>query len=273
MTTLPPPLPDPALNAAQDAAAAATQAHDTAAAAHRDAAVALAAAQRRVDTLTERRDAAETRIAVLLPDRTAGAARDIAADLAYLDEAEASRQVLLDAEHAARAGAGRRRDGQQRARAALEAVTLDLATARNQLHTLLGTLAELDPPHVDAGDLGAAWSVLATWATEQTAAAADTAAQAAADAAAAAAAFTRRRRGPNRRRGTAHQTQARYNRGGPRRHSRRPPGDHPDQPDRRAGDPAVQCAARRRARHPAGRVRPPRSRGHRRPHRRGRGPR
>ncbi|MEU1599961.1 SbcC/MukB-like Walker B domain-containing protein [Streptomyces sp. NPDC005708] len=169
VTTLPPPLSDPALAAAEAARAAAADEHRDLLARHRDATATVAAKQRTVDALTERRTLLDERLGTLLPDCPAGTDRDCDADRAHLDELTAARDQLVTTEQQAHAAVQEAETAHTSATAAATTLQRELDRARSHLHTLLGTLAELDPPALDTDDLTAAWTALEAWARTQTA--------------------------------------------------------------------------------------------------------
>ncbi|NUV62589.1 AAA family ATPase [Streptomyces sp. CAI-85] len=169
VTTLPPPLSDPALDTAQQARAAAAKEHRDLLARHEDAQTKAADQQRTVDQLTTRRSLLDTRLATLLPGRPAGSDRDCTADRAHLDELTAARDQLTADER-------QTRDALQTAHTAHDSATSAVATlqrevdrARNALHSTLGTVAALDPPAADTDDPSADWAGLEVWARTQTA--------------------------------------------------------------------------------------------------------
>ncbi|MFJ8062932.1 AAA family ATPase [Streptomyces sp. NPDC096142] len=181
VTTLPPPLSDPALDTAEAAQATAVAEQQDLLARYEDAKATVADKQRAVDTLTTQHTLLDTRLSTLLPDRPAGP--DCDTDRAHLDELTASRDQLATDEQKAR-------DAVQKAQTAYDAATSAAATlqreldrARNTLHSTLGTLAAFDPPVLDTDDLTEAWADLEAWARTQTATAErDLAAAATADA-------------------------------------------------------------------------------------------
>ncbi|MFG1663779.1 AAA family ATPase [Streptomyces sp. Y7] len=169
VTTLPPPLSDPALDAAEEARAAAAEEHRDLLAQHEDAKTQAAAKQRTVDQLTTQRSLLDTRLSTLLPDRPAGNNRDCTADRAQLDELTASRDQLTADERQARDALQTAQTAHDSATSAVAALQRELDRARNALHSMLGTVAALDPPAADTDDLTANWAGLEAWARTQTA--------------------------------------------------------------------------------------------------------
>ncbi|MBB5939198.1 AAA family ATPase [Streptomyces zagrosensis] len=169
VTTLPPPLSDPALDTAEAAQATAVAEQQDLLARYEDAKARVADKQRAVDRLTTQHTLLDTRLSTLLPDRPAGPDRHCGTDRAHLDELTASRDQLATDEQKAR-------DAVQKAKTAHDSATSATATlqrerdqARNTLHSTLGTLTALDPPALDTDDLTAAWADLETWARTRTA--------------------------------------------------------------------------------------------------------
>jgi exonuclease SbcC len=169
VTTLPPPLADPALDAARAARTAADREHRAALTSHRDANAQLTQSQRTADTLTERRTHVEERLATLLPGRGVGAQRDVDADNAHVNDLAGTRDQLETAAARARTAL----DAAEKAQASVtgDAANLeqDLAKGRGHVHLLCGKLADLNPPAVDVADLAAAWTRLETWARNESA--------------------------------------------------------------------------------------------------------
>lgn len=169
VTTLPPPLTDTGLEQARTGHQAAIATHQDAVAAHKAATALASDGQRSVDTLTERHTQTDHRLVALLPARPAGENRDSAGDRAHLDELTATRARLDEAAAQARAVLATATVHHDEATAALTVLDRDLTQARARIHTLLGTLTELDPPTVEVDDLAGAWAALQTWATVQAA--------------------------------------------------------------------------------------------------------
>ena len=169
VTVLPPPLSDPALAVAEAARNTAADEHRDLRSQHQAATTALAAKQRDVDTLTERYTTLDEQLATLLPDRPTGAERDCDTDRAHLDELTTARDQLATTEQQARAAVQQAETAHASATSAAASLRSELDRARSHLHTLLGTVAELDPPAIDTDDLTAAWSHLETWARTQAA--------------------------------------------------------------------------------------------------------
>ncbi|MGW7005841.1 AAA family ATPase [Streptomyces sp. NPDC054933] len=169
VTTLPPPLSNPALQAAEAARAAAAEEHRDLLAQHEDAKTTVADKQRAVDKLTTQRTLLDKRLGTLLPDRPAGTDRDCDADRAQLDELTASRDQLTAEEQEARDAVQKAKTAHDSATSAAAALQRELDRARSTLHSTLGTVAALDPPAVDSDDLTAAWADLEAWACTQTA--------------------------------------------------------------------------------------------------------
>lgn len=169
VTILPPPLSDPALEAAEKARTAAAKEHRDLQAQHEDAKTKAADQQRTVDQLTPQRSLLDTRLATLLPGRPGGPDRDCTADRAQLDELTASRHQLTADEQQARDALQTAHTAHDAATAAAAALQRELDQARNALHSTLGTVAVLDPPPVDTDDLTANWAALEAWARTQTA--------------------------------------------------------------------------------------------------------
>ncbi|MFB7560474.1 AAA family ATPase [Streptomyces brevispora] len=169
VTTLPPPLSDPALHAAEEARAAAAEEHRDLLAQHEEAKTKAADKQRTVDQLTTQRSLLDTRLATLLPGRPAGADRDCTADRGQLDELTASRDQLTADEQQARDALQTAQTAQDSATSAATALQRELDRARNALHSTLGTVAALDPPAADTDDLTADWVGLEAWARTRTA--------------------------------------------------------------------------------------------------------
>lgn len=168
VTTLPPPLSDPALHAADKARAAAAEEHRDLLAQHEDAKTKAAAKQRTVDQLTTQRSLLDTRLATLLPGRPVSTDRDCTADRAQLDELTASRNQLTADEQQARDALQTAQTAHDSATSAVAALQRELDRARNALHSTLGTVTALDPPATDTDDLTANWADLEAWARTQT---------------------------------------------------------------------------------------------------------
>jgi exonuclease SbcC len=169
VTTLPPPLSDPALDAAEKARAAAAREHRDLLAQHEDAKTKAADKQRTVDQLTTQRSLLDTRLATLLPGRPAGTDRDCTADRAQLDELTASRDQLTNDEQQARDALQTAQIAHDSAVSIVTELQRELDQARNALHSTLGMVAALDPPTADTDDLTANWAHLEVWARIQTA--------------------------------------------------------------------------------------------------------
>lgn len=169
VTTLPPPLSDPALDAAEKARAAAAKEHRGLLDQQEDAKRKAAEKQRTVDQLTTQRSLLDTRLATLLPDRPAGTDRDCTADRAQLDELTASRDQLTIEEQQARDALQTAQIAHDSAASAATELQGELDRARNALYATLGTVAALDPPAADTDDLTANWAGLEAWARVQTA--------------------------------------------------------------------------------------------------------
>ncbi|WP_416972126.1 AAA family ATPase [Streptomyces sp. 4F14] len=167
VTTLPPPLSDPALSAAKEAQAAAAKEHRDLLAQHEDTKSKAADKQRTVDQLTTQRSLLDTRLATLLPGRLAGTDRDCTADRAQLDKLTASRDQLTADEQQARDALQTAQTAHDSATAAVAALQRELDQARNALHSTLGTVAALDPPPADTDDLTTNWAGLEAWARAQ----------------------------------------------------------------------------------------------------------
>ncbi|MFE2141412.1 AAA family ATPase [Streptomyces sp. NPDC059456] len=195
VTTLPPLLPAPALDAAEAAVAAATRAYEEALSRHQEATAWVTGRQRTVDTVTGRRTLIEQRLAGLLldvPTETAGTSQaapgavhgscaggSSGADRARLDVLIAARDRLATAEGQARATAREAGTVHDTALANAGALRLELDGARTVLDRQLGALADLEPPTVETAlpadselrealgapaDLTAAWAGLEAWA-------------------------------------------------------------------------------------------------------------
>lgn len=172
VTTLPPPLSDPALHTAEKARAAAVKEHrDLLTEQHEDAKTKAADTQRTVDQLSTRQSLLDTRLATLLPDRPAGPDRDCTADRAQLNELTASRDQLTADEQQARNALQTAQTAHESATSAVAALQRELDRARNALHSTLGTVSALNPPAADTDDLTADWAGLEAWARTETAAA------------------------------------------------------------------------------------------------------
>ncbi|MEU9456754.1 SMC family ATPase [Streptomyces sp. NPDC048277] len=169
VTTLPPPLSDPALDAAEKARAAAAKGHRDLLAQHEDVKTKAAEQQRTVDQLTTQRSLLDTRLATLLPGRPAGSDRDCTADRARLDELTAFRDQLTADEQQARDVLQTAQIAHDSATSAVAVLQQELDRARNALHATLGTVAALDPPAADTDDLSANWAGLEAWARAQSA--------------------------------------------------------------------------------------------------------
>ncbi|MFE2267153.1 AAA family ATPase [Streptomyces griseosporeus] len=167
VTTLPSPLSDPALAAAQAARDAAVREHRDLLSQRQAATTTVAVKQRAADTLTQRRTLLDERLGTLLPDRPADTERDCDADRAHLDERAAARDQLAAAEQQARAAAQEAEAAHTSATAAVATLQREIDRTRSDVHTQLGVLAELDPPAVDTHDVTAAWSALEAWAHAQ----------------------------------------------------------------------------------------------------------
>jgi exonuclease SbcC len=169
VTTLPPPLSDPALHAAEEARTAAAEEHRDLLARHEDAKTKAADKQRAVDQLTTQRTLLDTRLGTLLPDRPTGTDRDCTADRAQLDELTATRDQLAADERQARDAVQTAQTAHNAATSAATALQREIDRARSTLHSTLGTLATLDPPAADTDDLTATWAGLEAWVRTQTA--------------------------------------------------------------------------------------------------------
>ncbi|MYY13500.1 AAA family ATPase [Streptomyces sp. SID4919] len=169
VTTLPPPLSDPALEATEAERAATADEHRRLLAQYDDAKSTVVAKQRIVDRLTTQHTLLDKRLGTLVPDRSTGTDRDCGADRVHLDELSASRDRLAADEQQARDAVRKAKAAHDSATSAATTVQRELSRARSNLHTMLGTLADLDPPAVDADDLTAAWAGLEAWARTQTA--------------------------------------------------------------------------------------------------------
>ena len=167
VTTLPPPLTDPALDAARHARDVAGAGHRDALAAHDAAARAVTAAERELEVHTARVRDTDERLTRLLRDRPAGDNRDLDADREHLAGLAAERRRL--AADAADAAAALERVTGMHAVSIAEAQKAEAQVnrARATLHTALGQLALLTPPAVDDADLVAGWATLGAWAVEQ----------------------------------------------------------------------------------------------------------
>ncbi|WP_037691738.1 AAA family ATPase [Streptomyces scabiei] len=169
VTTLPPPLSDPALHAAQAARAVAADEHRDLLNRYEDAKATVADKQRAMDGLTTQRTLHDKRLSTLLPDRPAGTDRDCDADRAHLDKLTTYRDQLTANEQQARDAVQKAETAHASAASAAAALQRELDRARSTLHSTLGTVAALDPPALDTYDLTAAWTDLETWARTQTA--------------------------------------------------------------------------------------------------------
>ncbi|MER5905138.1 SMC family ATPase [Streptomyces mirabilis] len=169
VTTLPPPLSDPALHTAKAARAAAADKHRDLLAQYEDAKATVADKQRAVDRLTTQRTLLDKRLGTLLPDRPAGSDRDYDTDRAHLNELTAFRRQLTTDEQLARDAVQKAETAHDSATSAATALQRELDQARNTLHSTLGTLAAFDPPALGTDDLTAAWADLEAWAHTQTA--------------------------------------------------------------------------------------------------------
>ncbi|MFD6548542.1 AAA family ATPase [Streptomyces sp. NPDC058398] len=167
VTTLPPPLSDPALHTAETARAAAEAEHRDLQAQYENAKATLADRQRTVDNLTTQCTLLDERLGTLLPDRPAGSDRDTDADRARLEALTAARTQLTADEQQTRDAVHQAQTAHDSATSAAAALQRELETARRTLHSTLGTLAALDPPAVDTDDLTAAWAELEAWASAQ----------------------------------------------------------------------------------------------------------
>ncbi|MFE0732993.1 AAA family ATPase [Streptomyces antibioticus] len=168
VTTLPPPLSDPAVQAAEAAHAAAAEEHRALLDQYEDAKKAVTDQQREVDKLTTQRTLLDKRLGTLLPDRPAGTGRDCDADRAHLDELIESRDQLTTDEQQARDAVQKAETAHGSATSAVAALQRELDRARNTLHSTLGTLTAFDPPTLDTDDLTSAWTDLEAWARTQT---------------------------------------------------------------------------------------------------------
>ncbi|WP_432177147.1 AAA family ATPase [Streptomyces sp. Tue6028] len=169
ITTLPPPLSDPALDTAGEARAAAAEEHRDLLSQHEDAKTKAADKQRAVDQLTTQRSLLDTRLATLLPGRPAGTDRDCTADRAQLDQLTASRDQLTADDQQNRDALQAAQTAHDSVASAVAALQRELDRARNTLHSTLGTVAALGPPAADTDDLTANWAGLEAWARTQTA--------------------------------------------------------------------------------------------------------
>ncbi|WP_329315387.1 SMC family ATPase [Streptomyces sp. NBC_01278] len=197
VTAVPPPLPDPALDAAKAGAAAATREHREALSRHQEATATVTGRQRTVDALTVRRTMIEQQVAALLPELPEGAAGEAEAfpgvvsgsgpdrgsgpERARLDGLVAARNRLIATEEQTRAAAGEARTVHGTTLTAAGALRRELDRARTVLDTQLGALTDLEPPTADPadpegsedlgapGDLTAAWARLDAWARAGTA--------------------------------------------------------------------------------------------------------
>ncbi|MGW4177079.1 AAA family ATPase [Streptomyces rubiginosohelvolus] len=169
VTTLPPPLSDPALDAAEKARTAAAKEHRGLLDQQEAAKTKAAGQQRTVDQLTIQRSLLDTRLAMLLPGRPVGTDRDCTADRAQLDELTASRDQLTAEEQRARDALQTAQTAHDSATSAAAALQGELDRVRNALHATLGTVAALDPPTADTDDLTANWASLEAWASVQNA--------------------------------------------------------------------------------------------------------
>ncbi|MGW3059704.1 AAA family ATPase [Streptomyces goshikiensis] len=195
VTTLPPMMPDPALEAAEAAAEVAARKHREALSRHQEATASVTGRQRTVDTITERRTLIERRLAGLLPDLPAEAASEAEAssgaihgsgadgnsqaDRIRLDGLIAARDRLAAAEEQARAAVREAGAVHGTALTNVGALRRELDRARTVLDRQLGALTDLEPPSVEPAvpadseqrgalealaDLTAAWARLEAWA-------------------------------------------------------------------------------------------------------------
>jgi DNA repair protein SbcC/Rad50 len=163
----PPPLNDATLTAAEHAAAETAQRVTEERDAGKQAEREMAGAERHVDTLTERAEQLDRRLAGLLPERPTGQERDLDADLIWLETQEKHlRELESDAVQASTT--------RQKAEEVLEAAEQDAAVVAAELsqglrvlHTLIGTLADLHPPAIDDSELQQAWRLIEDWASER----------------------------------------------------------------------------------------------------------
>ncbi|WP_326782754.1 SMC family ATPase [Streptomyces sp. NBC_00151] len=167
VTTLPPPLSDPAVHTAETARAAAEAEHRDLQAQYENAKATLADKQRTVDNLATKHALLDERLGTLLPDRPVGSDRDTDADRTRLAELTAARTQLTADDQQTRDAVHQAETAHDSAASAAAALQRELETARSALHSTLGTLAALGPPAVDTDDLTAAWAELEAWASAQ----------------------------------------------------------------------------------------------------------
>ncbi|MFC8965492.1 AAA family ATPase [Streptomyces sp. NPDC057094] len=170
VTTLPPPLSDPAVHTAEAARATAEAEHRDLQAQCENAKATLSDKQRTVDNLTTQRTLLDERLGTLLPDSPTGSNRDSDADRTRLAELTAARTQLTADEQQTRDAVHQAETANDSATSAAAALQREVETARSTLHSTLGTLATLGPPAVDTDDLTAAWAELEAWASAQTSA-------------------------------------------------------------------------------------------------------
>lgn len=167
VTELPPPLSTPELAAAEAARVAAADHHRHQLDLQKEAAASAAAKQRTVDTLTERRSQLDELLGRLLPERPYGGDRDCDTDRAHLDDLTATREQVVAREQQARQAVDEAEAAAANLARSANSLRKDLDRARSHLHTLLGRLADLNPPTAVADDLATAWADLETWALAQ----------------------------------------------------------------------------------------------------------
>lgn len=169
VSVLPPPLDEDDTSRAQGHRRAAEQAARASRQEVEEARGQRLGAQHRLEDADARRARTDTTLATLLPKRPSGEARDPSGDRDIVERLLQERSDL-----SAALGTADRRlvDADQHvvnSRARRERVQVDLSAARGTLQSLVGSLSDLDAPHVDATDLAAAWNALVSWAEQRSA--------------------------------------------------------------------------------------------------------